>query len=112
MTSDVTLSLMSAAFLILASVAYVRQKRKVLSVIAVLFFVTCTASIMSNWWPISPILTIVILAFTLGLSAVALILFIVDLLWAPFALEMTYLTFLCWILCPLAVLIDFIGLAI
>jgi hypothetical protein len=47
---------------------------------------------------------------TLGLNLCILLLYFIDLIWAPFCLELRYLTLLCWILSPLAVVLNFAGL--
>lgn len=109
MEPDLTLSILSGVLLLLAGVAYVRHRRTILAVIAAIFFPLCGISLLHGWWSISPILALIFLALTLGVSLVTLVLFLIDLLWAPFGLEMTYLTFLCWILCPLAVLLAGLG---
>jgi hypothetical protein len=53
-----------------------------------------------------------LLAATLGLSLVALALYAIDCLWAPFCLEMTYVALTCWVLWPLLVLVDLVGLLV
>lgn len=109
MEPDLTLSILSAALLVLAGVAFVRQRRVILAITAALFFPLCGTSLLCSWWLISPILALVFLILTLGVSLVTIVLFLIDVIWAPFGLEMTYLTFLCWILCPLAVVLAGVG---
>jgi len=103
------LNALSFALLAVAAVAFFRQRRLVLALAAVLFFPVAAAATVLIWWPISPVAAVLILAVTLGVPLVALAVFAIDFIWAPFCLEMTYLTFLCWILCPLAVLLNYAG---
>jgi hypothetical protein len=81
----------------------------VLAVAGVLFFPVCAGGLLLNWWTISPAIALALLSTTLGVSLVVLALFAVDVIWAPFCLEMTYLTFLCWLLCPAAVFLSHVG---
>lgn len=112
MVSNVTLNILSFVFLVMAGGAYVLQKRTCLIILATIFFPVATTSLLTTWWPLQPILAIVFIFVTLGGSFLALTLFVIDYIWAPFALEMTYVTFLCWVLCPLAWLLDLIGVII
>jgi len=106
------LNTLSLALLALAATSYVRRRFAILWGAALLFFPVTAAAAVLTWWPLSPALAAVIVALTLGISLCALALFGIDVAWAPFCLEMTYLTVLCWILCPLAVLLDYLGLAL
>lgn len=106
---NAALNILSLAFFGLAAVAYGRKHRITLSVAAGLFFPTCGVSLITTWWPLSPLVSLVLTGATLGVALVMLALFAVDVIWAPFALEMTYLTLLCWFLCPLAIALDFTG---
>ena len=108
----VDLNIMSFALLALAGVSYARRRFMTLWGAAALFFPVTGAAAVTTWWTLSPTLTIIILLFTLGTSLVALAMFAVDVIWAPFCLEMTYLALLCWILCPLAVLFNYLGLVL
>jgi hypothetical protein len=106
------LNTLSLALLALAATSYVRRRFAILCGAALLFFPVTAAATVLTWWPLSPALAVAILALTLGVSLCALALFGIDVAWAPFCLEMTYLTFLCWTLFPLAVLLNFLGLAL
>ena len=103
------MDILSFALFALAAVAYARKHRLVLGAAGLLFFPLCCVSLMSTWWALSPIAAIVLPVCTLGGSLVVLVLFGIDVIWAAFGFEATYLTFLCWILCPLAILVDFAG---
>ncbi len=109
MEHEATLTLFAAALLVVGSVAYIQRKRRILAIAGALFFPICSGALVSSWGPISTALTAIFLVGTLGLSLFALALFAIDVIWAPFALEMTYLTFLCWILCPVAVILSGVG---
>lgn len=101
------LNILSFGLLSLAAVAYARRKFHIFWPAVGLFLPLSAWTTIATWWPVSPLFTVLLLAFTLGLSVVALVLFAVDVIWAPFCLEMTYLTPLCWILCPLLVFVNY-----
>jgi len=104
------LNILSFALLGLAAVAYARRRTVVLGVAGVLFApVTCAAT-LAVFWPFNPFVAVVLLALTLLPSACAAALYLIDVVFAPFGVEMTYVTFLCWILCPLLVLANFVGM--
>ncbi len=107
---SVHLSTLSFALLVLAAVAYSRQRFVALWAAGTLFFCTTGLATVVIWWPVSPSLAVLILAVGLGGSLAVLALFAIDVIWAPFCLEMTYVTALCWILCPLVVLLNYAGL--
>jgi hypothetical protein len=106
------LSMLSLALCCLAAVAFYRRRRGVLILAALLFFPVTAAATVSVWWAISHVLAMCIIAATLALPIVLIALFLVDLIWAPFCFEMTYATIPCWILCPLGVLLNYVGLAV
>lgn len=103
---------LSFALLALAAVSYPRWRRRTLAVAGVLFFPATAVAVVLTWWPVSPLLAIVILAVTLGIPLGCLALFGIDVIWAPFCMEMTYVTVWCWILCPLAVMLNYVGMAV
>ncbi|MHC4591976.1 MAG: hypothetical protein ACYS8L_04680 [Planctomycetota bacterium] len=104
------LTMMSLALLAAAAVAFTRHRRMVLMVCGGLFVPTAGLTTMAVWWTLSPTLAVLLLSVTLGLPLLALILYAVDLTLAPFCLEMTYLAMLCWILWPVLVMVNFLGL--
>lgn len=104
------LSMMSLALLAAAAVAFTRHRRMVLMVCCGLFVPTAGLATMAVWWTLSPTLAVLLLSVTLGLPFLALLLYAVDLTLAPFCLEMTYLAMLCWILWPVLVMVNFVGL--
>ena len=53
---------------------------------------------------------VAVLALTLGASLLLLGLLWLDVVLAPFCLEMTYPALLCWALCPLAVAVNYMSL--
>jgi maltodextrin utilization protein YvdJ len=106
------MNIASLVLLALAAVSYAGRRFHMLAGAAVLFFLVTGAATMMTWWSVSPALTVIILAVTLGLSLAALSLFAIDVVWAPFCAEMTYLMVLCWVLCPLAVVLNFLGLTL
>ncbi len=106
------LNALSFVLLVLAGVSYVRHRGAVLTAAAALFFPVTAASTVLTWWGFSPALGLAILLLTLGISLVCLALFGIDVVWAPFCLEMTYLTVLCWVLCSAVVLLNYIGMGV
>ena len=106
----VELNILSFALLALGAVAYARRRSAVLWAAGVLFFPVAACATVATFWQAMPLFTVFLLALTLGVSLSALMLYAIDVVFAPFCFEMTYLTVLCWLLCPLLVLIDFLGL--
>ena len=106
---NLALNLLSLAFLALAGVAFARRYRGILAITGVLFFPVCTAALLTGWWELSPLLAIFLVVCTLGISLLTLCLLAIDVTWAPFCLEMTYPSLLCWILCPSAVILGYVG---
>ena len=89
-------------------VAFTRQRRMVLVVCGVVFAVASGAATRATFrsagavWPA--------LALGHGVPALALAAYAVDRVWAPFCLELTYLTALCWVCWPLLVAADAVAL--
>ncbi len=106
------LNALSLALIAVAAVAYARHRRFALTAAAVLFFPVTGAATVMSWYATSPTLAVVILAATLGVSLVALALIGIDVTWAPFGVQMTYGAALCWLLCPAAVLLNYVGMAV
>jgi len=104
------LNILSFALLGAGAVAYARRRFAVLWAVGVLFFpVAASATVVTFWQPL-PLFAVFLLTLTLGVSLAALALYGIDVVFAPFCFEMTYLTVLCWLLCPLLVFINFLGL--
>ena len=103
---------LSFALLALAAVSYARWRRVTLAVAAALFFPVTAVAVVTTWWAMSPALAAAILAVTVGVPLVCLALYGIDVLWAPFCMEMTYVTVWCWILCPVAVALNYVGMAV
>ena len=109
---DLALNTMSLALFGLAAAAYARRRGTVLLAAAVLFFPVAAGATLAVWWPLCPTAGSLILALTLGVPLALMAVFAVDVIWAPFCLEMTYLTFLCWLICPVGVGLNWIGSAL
>ncbi|MFP4028371.1 MAG: hypothetical protein ACLFWL_11330 [Candidatus Brocadiia bacterium] len=107
---ELALAILSFSFLSLAAVAYVHQRRAVLLVAGVLFFPATVYATLEIWTPLHPAIPWAVLLATLGVSLSILIVFAIDIIWAPFCLELTYLSFLVWLLCPIPVVFNFAGL--
>jgi len=106
---ELDLNILSLSLLALAAVSYGRRRFCVLWAAGVLFFPIAAWASVATYWDWCPLFTITLLALTLGTSLVALLLYAIDVVFAPFCVEMTYLTILCWLLCPLLVLVNFAG---
>ena len=109
---EMELSVLTFALLCLAGVSYARRRFGVLLASATAFFPVTFLATAALWWAYSPLMTVLFLTFTLGASLVFLTLYFIDVVFAPFSLEMTYATFLCWILCPLPVAANFVALCL
>jgi hypothetical protein len=106
-----SLNLASAALLATAAVAFARRWGRMSVGTGALFMAVALAATWLAWWPESPVLGTVVLALGWGVPAVGLLLYGIDLVWAPFRLEMTYVAQLRWVLWPALVLANFAGLA-
>jgi len=104
------LSTLGLALIALAGSAWVRRRRAVLAVAAVLFFPIGCAAMVASWWPVSPVLAVLVPGATLGVSLLLLALLWADVTFAPFCIEMSYPALLCWFLCPLGIASDYLAL--
>ena len=104
------LNILSFALLAMTGVAYARRRHLVLTAGAVLYFASLALATGLTWWETSPPLAGLFLAVGVAVPVVLTLVFLVDLIWAPFCLQTTYLTFLCWVLSPPIVLCNFAGL--
>jgi hypothetical protein len=95
-----------------AAVAFTRQRRAVTIACCALFVPVATLATVAVWWPVGPGVGVALLIIGMALPLGTLLLFAIDLVWAPFSLEMTYPALLCWVLWPLLVAADFVGLLI
>ena len=102
----------SLALLALAAVSYARRRRAVLAAAAALFFPITAGAVLLCWSPISGAAAVLIILLTLAPSLIALGLFLLDFTLAPFCVEMTYACLVCWVLCPLAVGLNWLALLI
>jgi len=92
--------------------AFSRQRRVVLLVCGGLFVPTAAVATVAVYWAVSPVLTVVLLAVLLALPLVALILFLIDIVFAPFCIEMTYPAMICWVFWPVLLVADLVGLGV
>ncbi len=106
------LTLLAAALLMVSAVAFTRQRRLLLTVCGGLFVAVVTRATIALYWPVSPAFTVALLTLTVALPLLTLALYAVDVLWAPFCLEMTYPAMICWLLWPALVLADVVGLVL
>lgn len=105
-----TLIFLSPLFLLACGLAYFYQRRITLAISAAAFCYTSSAGMFAVWTSFGNWLAFTLWGATLGLSLCILLLYFIDLIWAPFCLELRYLTLLCWMLGPLAVVLNFAGL--
>jgi hypothetical protein len=106
-------SLTVTATVLLAATAYAfaQQWRILLVLFGTLFVPAAGAATVAVYWPLHPLLAVVLLSVTLGISLAGLLLYAVDRIWAPFCIEMTYAALVCWLLWPLLMAADLAGLA-
>ena len=93
-----------------AAMAFTRQRRMVTVSCCVLFAGVGSLLTVAVWWPVSPIWTVLLLAATVGLPMLTFAAFAVDFVFAPFGAEMTYPGMLLWVLWPVLLVADLIGL--
>jgi len=106
------LNLLSLVLLTMCAYAWCRQLTQALIPCAAAFLLVGGWTTVATLYPWSPAFAVTLMAVTLLGSLAAVTLYVIDVIWAPFCLEMTYLLILCWILCPLLVAVNFIGLAV
>jgi len=104
------LSMLSLALFGASAVAFARQRRAVLVVCGGLFVAVSSAASLAIYWPVSPAAAVAVLLLGQGVPLVGLGLYAADRLFAPFCVEMTYAALLCWLIWPLMVLVNFVGL--
>ena len=104
------MNVLSLALLCAAMVAFTRQRRMVTVVCAALFVPVAGLAAFLVYWPVSPVFVVLLLALAVGLPLATLLLYLIDLHFAPFCLEMTYPGMLCWLLWPALALVSFVGL--
>jgi hypothetical protein len=109
---DVTLTILSAVLFVATAAAFAGRRPVLLCALGAAFVaVSAEATVLLYWGP-PPAVAIALLAAGLGLPLLGLALYAVDRVWAPFCLEMTYATFLCWLLWPALVVVDLVTLAV
>lgn len=106
------LNLLSLVLLTMCAYSWSRQLTKALIPCAAVFLAVAGWTTVATLYPWSPTVAVALMAVTLLGSAAAVTLYVIDVVWAPFCLEMTYMLIICWILCPLLVAANFIGLAL
>lgn len=102
--------MLSLALLGAGAVAFTRQRTAGLLACAGLFVPVAAAAALTVYWPVSPVLAVLLLCVTEGLPLAALALYVIDRTLAPFCVEMTYAVLICWVLWPVLVLANFLGL--
>jgi hypothetical protein len=105
-----SLDVLALALFGAAAVAFTRQRRAVMLACGALFVPVAALATVAVWWPVSPAAAVALLMVGMALPLGTLLVFAIDLLWAPFALEMTYPAMLCWVLWPVLIAADFAGL--
>ncbi len=106
------LNALSLALFGAAAVAFSRQYRPVTVACGALFMPAAAAATVAVWWPFSPGFGVFLLVVGLGVPALCLLLYGVDLVFAVFALEMTYPAMVCWVLWPALVLANSAGIGL
>ncbi len=104
------LNMLSLALLGASAVAFARRRTLVLIACGAFFMASAALATLAVYWPTSPEAAVMLLAAGEGLPLAALVLYLVDRAFAPFCVEMTYALLICWVLWPLLVLANFVGL--
>ncbi len=90
--------------------AYARQKKWLLFPAGVLYAFSAASATFLIWSPSGQVTAVAFVTLTLAAPALGLCLFLVDYLWAPFCLEMRYMVILWWLLAPLAIPLNMLGM--
>ena len=106
---DLILSIASLALFVGTAAAFAGRRPVLLSALGAAFVPVTVVTTVVIWWGGSHTLTIVLMAVGLGLPLVGLALYAIDRIWAPFCLEMTYATLLCWVLWPALVMVNLVA---
>jgi len=106
------LNLLSLVLLIMCAYAWTAQLTRALIACSAAFLVAAVWTTLATIYPWSPGIAVALMVVTLMGSMTAVALYVTDVVWAPFCLEMTYMLILCWILCPLLVAANFAALAL
>ncbi len=97
---DLTLSILSAVLLAATAAAFALRRPTLLCALGAVFVPVAAATTVHLYWGPAPWLAVALLAVGLGLPLLGLALYAVDVIWAPFCVEMTYATLICWVLWP------------
>ena len=109
---ELILSIVSLALFVGTAAAFAARRPVLLSGLGAAFVPVAAASTIVTWWGFSHGLTAALLALGLGLPLLGLALYAIDRIWAPFCLEMTYATLLCWVLWPALVMVNLVAAAV
>ncbi len=101
---------LSAMLFVLMSLTYYKQKKLILYISGFFYIIFTVSATLIIWSPLSGTAAIFILLLTIVLPGMALSVFLIDYLFAVFCLEMRYLTLLWWLLTPMAIPLNFLGL--
>ncbi len=105
---DLTFSILSAVLLVATAATFAGRRPVLLCVTGGLFVPVAAATTVLLYWGPATWLAGVLLGVGIGLPLLGLALYAVDRIWAPFCLEMTYATLLCWVLWPALVVVNLI----
>jgi hypothetical protein len=86
--------------------AFAGRRPALLCALGAAFVPVAAAATVVLYWAPAPALAIALLALGVGLPLLCLALYAIDRIWAPFCVEMTYATLLCWVLWPGLVVIN------
>jgi hypothetical protein len=109
---ELILTIASLALFVATAAAFAGRRPVLLSALGAAFVPVTAAATVAVWWGGGHGLTIVLMAIGLGLPLLGLVLFAIDRIWAPFCVEMTYATLLCWVLWPALVMVNMVAAAV
>lgn len=105
---DLTFAIASAVLLGATAAAFAGRRPALLCVLGAVFVPVAAATTILLYWGREPYVAVALLAAGLGLPLLGLALYAVDRIWAPFCLEMTYATLICWVLWPALVVVNLV----
>lgn len=109
---ELILSIVSLALFVGTAAAFAGRRPVLLCALGAAFVPVAAATTVALWWGANHGLAIALLAVGLGLPLLGLALYAIDRIWAPFCLEMTYATLLCWVLWPALVVVNLVAAAV
>lgn len=110
MWQPVWIFIASICFFLTMAGSYTKQSKMLLYVSGILYIFSAVAATVIIWPGISPVAAALIIGITIVIPATGLLIFLIDFVFAPFCLEMRYLVIAWWLLTPLALPMNAMGI--